>query len=70
MKITEINGLTDSVIEREATAEEQKLITDHQVEIKAFKEAQELEAKANAEAKAALLERLGITAEEAKLLLG
>jgi hypothetical protein len=34
----------------------------------AYKEAQKIEAKATAEAKSALLERLGITEDEAKLL--
>ena len=65
MKILEHNVETGEAIEREATAEE----------IAAFKANSEqaaverAEAETNAAAKAALLERLGITADEAKLLL-
>ena len=70
MKITEIDGLTDTVIEREATEEEAKAIADNQAAAKAIKDAEQAEANAKAEAKAALLDRLGITAEEAELLLG
>jgi hypothetical protein len=69
MKITEINGLTDSVIEREATEEEAKAISENQAAIKAAKDAEELQAQEKATAKAALLDRLGISAEEAELLL-
>ena len=43
----------------------------YQAELAAEKKAEEdAQAEANATAKAALLDRLGITAEEAKLLLG
>ena len=43
----------------------------YQAELAAEKKAEdEAQAKAHATAKAALLDRLGITAEEAKLLLG
>lgn len=70
MKITEIDGLTDTVIEREATEEEAKAIADNQAAAKAIKDAEQAEANAKAEAKAALLDRLGITEEEAQLLLG
>ncbi len=70
MKITEIDGLTDSVIERDATPEEIAAIEELQDSVEAAKAAEEA-AKAEQEAtKAALLERLGITEEEAKLLLG
>jgi hypothetical protein len=69
MKITEINGLDNTVIEREATPEEAaQLLADHTAAQMA-KEAEEIALAENATAKAALLERLGITAEEAALLL-
>ena len=44
--------------------------TEIEAEIAKIKAAELTEASAKAEAKAALLERLGITADEAKLLLG
>jgi hypothetical protein len=60
------NTETDEVIEREMNNAE---YANHQ---KSVKESEERAALIEAEAasKAALLERLGITAEEAKLLLG
>jgi hypothetical protein len=60
------NTETDEVIEREMNNAE---YANHQ---KSVKESEERTALIEAEAasKAALLERLGITAEEAKLLLG
>jgi hypothetical protein len=70
MKITEINGITDSIIERDATSEEIAFIEKEQndrAEAKASEEAAEAE---RAIAKAALLDRLGITKEEVGLLLG
>ncbi len=50
---------------RNATADEIAQIEAHQAEVQARK----AEAEAKAQAKAELLERLGITADEAKLLL-
>ena len=70
MKITEINGAEDTVIEREATAEEKKQIQEDQSLAQATKEAESIALAEKAQAKAALLERLGITEDEAKLLLG
>ncbi len=65
MKILEHNVETGEVIERDATAAELK-----QAEIDAKVAADKLAAEeAKAEAKAALLQRLGITEDEAKLLL-
>jgi hypothetical protein len=61
MKITEYFHETGQIVEREATAEE----LDNLVVTPTLEE--ELEAKATA--KAALLERLGITSDEAALLL-
>ena len=64
-KITEYFSLTKELVEREANAEEA-------LEIQA-REQEEVERnlakQARAQAKAELLERLGITADEAKLLL-
>jgi hypothetical protein len=59
------NTETDEVIDREMNDIE---FAQHQVDINEA-EAKEAQAQAKAEAKAELLERLGITADEAKLLL-
>ena len=59
------NTETDEIIDREmTTAEFAKYKADLDAEA-----ARKTEAKAKATAKAALLDRLGITADEAKLLL-
>jgi len=55
--------------EREATAAEKKIILDTQADAAIAKAAEIAEGQAKATAKAALLAKLGITAEEAKLLL-
>ena len=60
-----INCETGEVIERELTTEELAQQSIDEVEIAQA----ESNAQAQAAAKAALLERLGITEEEAKLLL-
>jgi len=64
--IQEINCLTGEVIEREHTAEEleelQKVNASAQAELQAKEEAKEK--------REALLSRLGITEDEARLLLG
>ena len=69
MKITlkEFNVETgeETITEREETATEKALREKAEVEFKA----EQAEAKAKAIAKSALLEKLGITAEEAALLL-
>ena len=57
---------TDEIIEREMTAAEYKEY-ENSTSYYAVKQA---EAEAKAQAKAALLERLGITEEEARILLG
>jgi hypothetical protein len=59
------NAETGEIIEREMNAEE---LAQQEADQLAALARQEAEAQA-AEAKAALLDRLGITAEEAKLLL-
>ena len=64
-KVTEINGATQEIIEREATLEEiaaQEALAQESIMANAVKETLK-------EQKTALLERLGITAEEAELLL-
>jgi hypothetical protein len=66
MKIHEHNATTGEVIERDATAEE--LANAEAAE--AASAARQLEETTKAANKAALLEKLGITADEAKLLLG
>jgi len=69
-KVVEIFGLTNEIIEREPTEAE---LAQREIDRAAFEvaEAQRLEAEATkAAAKATLLDRLGITADEAKLLLG
>jgi hypothetical protein len=60
-----INCTTGEVTERELNAEELKQAKLDEAVIAA----QKAEAQAKAQAKAELLERLGITADEAKLLL-
>lgn len=65
MKIYEHNVETGETFERDATAAE---IAQFELDA-AEKTAQEAEARAKAEAKSALLEKLGITEDEAKLLL-
>jgi non-ribosomal peptide synthetase component E (peptide arylation enzyme) len=65
-KITESNAETGIVLERDATADEiAQMQADAQDAVSREKELQD-----KADAKAALLERLGITADEAALLLG
>jgi hypothetical protein len=60
------NTDTDEIIDREMTNAEFTQYKKDQVEAEAFK----AEVAAHAQAKQALLDRLGITEDEAKLLLG
>lgn len=60
------NAETNEVIDREMTAAEFKIYEADKI-IEADKKA---ESEAKAIAKAAILDRLGLTADEAKLLLG
>jgi hypothetical protein len=65
----EVNCATGEVVERPLTAEE---LAQREVDAQAFAAAEhekEVAAQAAAEAKAALLAKLGITEDEAKLLL-
>jgi predicted metal-binding transcription factor (methanogenesis marker protein 9) len=57
---------SDQIIDREMTDDEYKV---HQQKIDKYN-AEQAEAEAKATQKAALLERLGITEDEARLLLG
>jgi hypothetical protein len=59
------NVETGEITEREATAQE---IAQQEIDEANYK-ARQAEAETKAQAKAELLERLGITADEAKLLL-
>lgn len=65
MKTFEHNATTGEILERELTPEEIKQIEIDSIE----SQAQRADFIAKAEAKAALLERLGITEDEAKLLI-
>jgi hypothetical protein len=56
-------------VDREATPEEEARIRARWAEEEAFIAVEKEKLKSDATAKAALLEKLGITAEEAKLLL-
>jgi hypothetical protein len=66
MRIQEYNTETHEVIERDATTEEIAQAELDAAEMAAFQAANQ----AKAAAKASLLERLGVTADEAALLLG
>ena len=68
-KAIEVNCETGEVTERDLTAAELQAQADAQVQYEAEQAAKEAEAAEKAIAKAALLKRLGITAEEAALLL-
>jgi hypothetical protein len=65
-KITEAFADTGKVIEREPTDQE---LTQNELDNKSYAEAT-AEKESKATARAALLERLGITSDEAVLLLG
>jgi hypothetical protein len=65
----EVNCTTGEVIERPLTAEELAANEAAAAQAEADRAAAEVEAAAKAEAKATLLAKLGITEDEAKLLL-
>ena len=69
MKITEVFALTGEVVERDATKAELEQSKKDKENREAREAAEQAEADAKAIAKAQLLNRLGITAEEAVLLL-
>ena len=66
----EVNCETGEVIERPLTADEIAANEAAAAQAAADRVAAEAEAATKAQAKAALLEKLGITEDEAKLLLG
>jgi aminopeptidase N len=66
----EVNCETGEVTERPLTADEIAANEAAAVQAEADRLAAEAEAATKAEAKAALLDKLGITADEAALLLG
>jgi hypothetical protein len=68
-KAIEVNCTTGEVTERDLTAAELQAQADAQAQAEAERLAAEAEAAEKATAKAALLKRLGITADEAALLL-
>ena len=68
-KAIEVNCETGEVTERDLTAEELQAQADAAAQAEAERVAAEAEAAEKATAKAALLKRLGITADEAALLL-
>ena len=61
--------VSDNGVIREAVGAEKEYILDTQAQAAVSKEEEKAEEAFKAEAKAALLDRLGITADEAKLLL-
>lgn len=67
---TEVFADENRTVEREMTAEELEDIAEIHRASLAAKTAEKAAAEEKATAKAALLERLGITADEAALLLG
>jgi hypothetical protein len=66
LQVTEVNCTTGETIVRDATVEE---IAQREADI-AAEAVRQAEAEAKATAKAALLTQLGITEEQAKLLIG
>ena len=66
----EVNCETGEVIERPLTADEIAANEAAAAQAEADRLAAEAEAEVKAQAKAALLEKLGISEDEAKLLLG
>lgn len=69
MKIVDINGLDNSFIERDATEKEISIIQETRDTIEAIKAEEDIAKAQRAEQKAALLERLGITEEEAATII-
>ena len=68
-KAIEVNCTTGEVTERDLTAAELQAQADAQVKAEAEQAQAQSDAATRAIAKAALLERMGITADEAALLL-
>jgi hypothetical protein len=66
MIIAEIDGLTNTIVERPATEDEIQSLNDFRSEYQATKEAEEA---AKVAAKAAVLSKLGITEDELRAAL-
>lgn len=64
-----VNVETGEVIQRELTAEELEIEAQERAKLAPIRAARELEIETKATEKAALLAKLGITDDEAKLLL-
>lgn len=69
-KETILDALTGEITERPYTKEEIAAAKKIEKEIEAVAEKQIIEAETRAIAKQAILDRLGLTADEAKLILG
>ena len=69
-KIRIHNIETDEIIDREMSFEEYKKFQQEEKKYLEFKENEKAEADAKAAQRQALLNRLGITEEEARILLG
>jgi hypothetical protein len=69
MKLTTYDGLTDSTIEKDLTGKANENLAADIAQLAAERLARQQLRTSNAIAKTALLERLGITADEASLLL-
>jgi hypothetical protein len=69
MKITEIFALTGEVVERNATKAEAEQRKKDEAQFAIIDAERQAEAETKTTAKAVLLDRLGITEDEAKLLL-
>ena len=67
-KAIEVNCTTGEVTERDLTADELQAQADAQAQAESEQVTKQAEAAEKATAKAALLKRLGITADEAALL--
>ena len=70
MKTTELFGTTGEVIERDFTKAELEQRKKDQQEDAAAAAAKQAAAETKAAARQAILDRLGLTADEARLLLG
>jgi len=70
MKITEIFALTGEVVERDATKAELEQRKKDEKQFALTEATLQAEAEAKATAKAAILDRIGLTADELKTILG
>ncbi len=69
-KVTNINGLTGEVIVRDMNADELAQLEKDKATAKATADAQAATLAAKAAARQAVLDKLGLTADEVKALLG